>query len=220
MGCLIYKNNFAVTFQKQVQGQDVISVIENAIANEKVFLVLDDVDSFIQLDALLGKRDLCPGSKIIITAKNASLTHKNIQFKIQPKHTKYFLTGLYDSASLQLLSFHAFGCAVPKKGYEDVSGDIVKYSEGHPLALEVLDNDKELFKYIACFFVGKDRDFTEIVLKACGINTRSGTTNLIQRCLVSINLYNELKMHSLIQDIGRDFVRQKSPNKPWMRSRL
>ncbi|GKA01452.1 disease resistance protein RML1B-like protein [Tanacetum coccineum] len=144
-------------------------------------------------------------------------------------------------------------------GYEEFSIDIVKYSERHPLALEVLgrslhnqdvaywedyldrlkkepdshiqkvlkvsfhslpDNDKELFKYIACFFVGKDRDFTEIVLKACGINTRSGITTLIQRCLVSITLNNKLKMHSLIQDMGRDLVRQESPNKPWMRSRL
>ncbi|GJY46576.1 hypothetical protein Tco_0435639, partial [Tanacetum coccineum] len=26
----------------------------------------------------------------------------------------------------------------PKNGYEEVSYDIVKYSEGHPLALEVL----------------------------------------------------------------------------------
>ncbi|GJZ89488.1 ribonuclease H-like domain, reverse transcriptase, RNA-dependent DNA polymerase, partial [Tanacetum coccineum] len=137
--------------------------------------------------------------------------------------------------------------------------DIVKYSEGHPLALKVLarslhnqdvaywddyldrlkkepnshiqkvlemsfhslpDNDMELFKYIACFFVGKHRDFTEIVLKACGINTRSGIRNLIQRCLVSITWDNELKMHSLIQDMGRDLVRQESLNKPWMRSRL
>nr|GEU70841.1 hypothetical protein [Tanacetum cinerariifolium] len=186
-----------------IQGQDVISVIENALVNKKVFLVLDDVDSFVQLDALLGKR-------------------------------------------------------VPMKGYGEVSDDIVKYSEGHPLALEVLgrslhnqdvaywedyldrlkkesnsriekvlemsfrslpDNDKELFKYIACFFVGKDRDFTEIVLKACGINTRSGITNLIQRCLVSI-WSNRFQMHSLIQDMGRDLVRQEAPNKPWMRSRL
>ncbi|GKD61049.1 disease resistance protein RML1A-like protein isoform X1, partial [Tanacetum coccineum] len=135
-----------------IQGQDVISVIENAIANNKVLLVLDDVDSFVKLDVLLGKRD--------------------------------------KSASLKLLSFHAFECPVPKNGYEEVSDDIVKYSEGHPLALEVLG--------------------------------RSGITNLIQRCLVSINLKNEWKMllGFNILDMGRELVRQESPNKPWMRSRL
>ncbi|GKC76195.1 disease resistance protein RML1A-like protein isoform X1, partial [Tanacetum coccineum] len=58
-----------------IQGQNVISVIENALANKKVFLVLDDIDSFVQLDALLGKRGFHPGSKIIITTKDESLTH-------------------------------------------------------------------------------------------------------------------------------------------------
>ncbi|GKA95060.1 disease resistance protein RML1A-like protein isoform X1, partial [Tanacetum coccineum] len=31
---------------------------------------------------------------------------------------------------------------------------------------------------------------------------------------------NKLKMHSLIQDMGRELVRQESPHKPWRRSRL
>ncbi|GJT05972.1 disease resistance protein RML1A-like protein isoform X1 [Tanacetum coccineum] len=123
-----------------IQGQDVISVIENALANNKVLLVLDDVDSFVKLDALLGNRGFYPGSKIIITTKDESLTHtySPLNPEIQPKHTKHFLVGLDKSASLKLLSFHAFECAVPKNGYEEVSYDIVKYSEGHPLALEVL----------------------------------------------------------------------------------
>ncbi|GKC80342.1 Toll/interleukin-1 receptor domain-containing protein, partial [Tanacetum coccineum] len=81
-------------------------------------------------------------------------------------------------------------------------------------------NDKELFKHIACFFVGKDRDFTETILKACNINTRSGITHLIDRCLLHIDSNTVLSMHSLIQEMGRDEVRQESPDKPWKRSRL
>lgn len=49
------------------------SKIEEALARVKVFLVLDDIDSLDQLDALLGNKGFHPGSKIIITTKDASM---------------------------------------------------------------------------------------------------------------------------------------------------
>nr|GEY51120.1 hypothetical protein [Tanacetum cinerariifolium] len=49
-----------------------------------------------------------------------------------------------------------------------------------------------------------DRDFTETILKACNINTRSGITHLIDRCLLHIDRDDVLSMHSLIQEMGRD----------------
>ncbi|CAH1440824.1 unnamed protein product [Lactuca virosa] len=82
------------------------------------------------------------------------------------------------------------------------------------------NNDKELFKHIACFFVGTDKDVSETILQACDINTRSGITNLIDRCLLSIGRNNELKMHQLVQEMGRFEVHQESLDKPWKRSRL
>ncbi|KAL8204488.1 hypothetical protein R6Q57_010111 [Mikania cordata] len=82
------------------------------------------------------------------------------------------------------------------------------------------ENDKELFKHIACFFVGKDIDLIETILKACDINTTSGVTNLMEKCFLSIKWNNELTMHSLIQEMGKDLVLQESRNKPWERSRL
>ncbi|KAD5802393.1 hypothetical protein E3N88_13753 [Mikania micrantha] len=81
-------------------------------------------------------------------------------------------------------------------------------------------NDKELFKHIACFFVRIDRDVAETILNSCDINARYGITNLIERCLLSIDRHNALEMHSLIQEMGRDLVRQESPDRPWKRSRL
>ncbi|KAJ9558560.1 hypothetical protein OSB04_013174 [Centaurea solstitialis] len=82
------------------------------------------------------------------------------------------------------------------------------------------ENDKELFKHIACFFVGEDRNSTETILRECGIRTLHGFSNLIERCLLMIGPNNELAMHQLLQEMGRDLVRQESPNKPWKRSRL
>ncbi|KAJ9558684.1 hypothetical protein OSB04_013298 [Centaurea solstitialis] len=248
-----------------IQIQDVFtytSMIENALSRQKVFIVLDDIDSLKQMDVLLGKKGFHPGSKIIITTKNMSLAEKYapIDSLVQPKHTRYHLLGLDAEESLKLLSYHAFRVIYPKEGYEDVSKKILAYCQGHPLALKVLgeslykrdvveweecieglkvepdsrvqkalqmsfdsmpfNNDKELFKHVACFFVGKDRNYTETILKACGIRTQHGITNLIDRCLLSIGPWNELRMHQLLQEMGRHVVRQESLEKPWKRSRL
>ncbi|KAK9058326.1 hypothetical protein SSX86_023167 [Deinandra increscens subsp. villosa] len=237
------------------------SMIENGLNRKKVFIVLDNIDSVDQLHALLGKEGFYPGSKIIITTKDASLIERYapINPKVKPKHTKLLLKGLNIEASLQLLSHHAFLSHRPEEGYEEVAKQVMAYCEGHPLALKVLAeslynktvaewedcltglkeehdsrilkalqmsfdsmqsiNDKELFKHIACFFVQKDRVFAETVLNSCGIRTK-GIRNLIDRCLLTIGPDNILMMHQLIQEMGRDVVRQESRDKPEERSRL
>ncbi|CAI9269319.1 unnamed protein product [Lactuca saligna] len=238
------------------------SKIENALARKKAFLVLDDINTLVQLDALLGSKGFHPGTKVIITTKDRWLTESCVLFKtnIRPKHAKHFLEGLNWTESRKLFCFHAFMCNHPKAGFEEVLDKLVKYCQGLPLALEVLGkslhnrdvgywegcmeglmkevsspvnnvlrmsfdsllskNDKELFKHIACFFVGTDRYVSETILEACDINTRSGITNLIDRCLLSIGRNNELKMHQLVQEMGRFVVGQESHDKPWKRSRV
>ncbi|KAL7618730.1 hypothetical protein Lser_V15G03960 [Lactuca serriola] len=274
------KSNGMLDVQKQlyddilkrssVQVHDVstyTSMIENAVALKKVFLVLDDIGSLDQLDALLGSKGFHPGTKIIITTKNSYFTESCAIFKknVKPKHARYKLIGLSEIDSQKLLCFHAFMCNDPKAGYEEVSKNLVKYYDGHPMALKVLGrslhnrdvtywegyiemlkkenghpvvnvlrmsfdslpfkNDKELFKHIACFFVGMDRDVTETILKACDIETRSGITNLIDRCLLGYRWNNEFKiieltMHRLVQEMGRFLIREESPDEPGERSRL
>ncbi|KAI3683221.1 hypothetical protein L1987_83721 [Smallanthus sonchifolius] len=233
------------------------SKIENALARKRVFIVLDDIRSLDQLDALLGNKVVHQGSKIIITTKDASLSEKCALFDppVEPNHREVSLDGLSETKSLELLCIHAFKSNKPKEGYNEVSKKLVKYCEGHPLALQVLgrslqkqdvayweecikglekephpdiknalkmsigslpsENNKELFMHIACFFVGMDRDWTETILNACDINTRSGIMNLIDRCLLGIGWDNKLMMHQLVQQMGRDLVRQESPEKPW-----
>ncbi|KAI3739215.1 hypothetical protein L2E82_29614 [Cichorium intybus] len=238
------------------------SMIENIVARKKVFLVLDDIGSLDQLDALLGSNGFHPGSKIIITTKDASLTESSELFKLNGKlrHTKHLLEGLSLTESQKLLCFHAFTHNDPKVGYEVVSGKLVEYCQGHPMAIKVLgrslhnrdvtywegyihrlkkehdspvnnvlrmsynslplENDKELFKHIACFFVGKDKDVTLTILEACDKETRIGITNLIDKYLLSIGYDNELMMHQLVQEMGRLLVHEESLDKPWERSRL
>ncbi|GKB94638.1 Toll/interleukin-1 receptor domain-containing protein, partial [Tanacetum coccineum] len=81
------------------------------------------------------------------------------------------------------------------------------------------EKDKELFKHIACFFVGGDKKLTEEILRACGICKSSGIMILINRSLLTL-VSNKLVMHQLLQDMGRDLVLQESPKKPWKRSLL
>ncbi|KAI7742656.1 hypothetical protein M8C21_025544, partial [Ambrosia artemisiifolia] len=141
--------------------------IEKSLFRKRTLLVLDGINKFEQLDVLIGTKGLHPGSKIIITSKNGSLTEKCRFFDTLPS-----------------------------------------------------EKDKELFKYIACLFVGEDRKFTEDVLKACGICKSSGIKILISRCLLTVGSSDKLMMHQLLQDMGRDMVRQESPKKPWKRSIL
>ncbi|CAI9269647.1 unnamed protein product [Lactuca saligna] len=238
------------------------SKIENVVSRKKVFLVLDDINSLDQLNALLGSKAFHPGSKIIITTKDAWLTESCALFKknFKPNHLKHLLEGLDDTGSRKLLCFHAFMSSDPNPGYEELSDKLVKYCEGHPMALKGMgkalhnrdisywegcmeelkkengsrihnvlrgsfdslpsNDNKDLFKDIACFFVGMDKDVAITILNSFGIETRNGITNLIDRGLLSINQNNKLMMRQLIQEMGRYIVCEESPNKPWKRSRL
>nr|GEW81476.1 Toll/interleukin-1 receptor (TIR) domain-containing protein [Tanacetum cinerariifolium] len=116
------------------------SKIQKALLNKQVFVVLDGVDNHEQVDVLVGRKGFHPGSKIIITTKDASLTEKCALFRMEcpPNHTNLALEGLSGTDSLRLLCWHAFGGYAPKEGYEVEAIRASKYCEGHPLALKVL----------------------------------------------------------------------------------
>jgi Leucine-rich repeat (LRR) protein len=72
-------------------------------------------------------------------------------------------------------------------------------------------HDKDIFLYIACFFVGEDKDKVISVLNCCGYFTEIGLQSLIDRCLLTINKDNKISMHQLLQEMGRDIICQESP---------
>ncbi|XP_052209884.1 disease resistance protein RPV1-like isoform X7 [Diospyros lotus] len=81
------------------------------------------------------------------------------------------------------------------------------------------DHDKDLFLDIACFFVGRDKDTTITILEGCDYFALVGIQNLIDRNMLTIE-GNKLVMHQLIQEMGREVVRQESPKELGERSRL
>ncbi|KAM7481959.1 hypothetical protein LguiB_006542 [Lonicera macranthoides] len=89
------------------------------------------------------------------------------------------------------------------------------------MSFDCLDeHDKHLFLNIACFFIGKDKDYVTTLLDGCDFYTKVGIENLMDRYLLTVDQDNKLMMHQLLQDMGRELVRQESPKKPGKRSRL
>ncbi|XP_015573761.2 disease resistance protein RPV1 [Ricinus communis] len=82
------------------------------------------------------------------------------------------------------------------------------------------DHDKRLFLDIACFFTGMDIGYVFRILDGCGFYAVIGIQNLIDRCLITISDKYKLMMHQLLGDMGREIVRQESPDDPGKRSRL
>lgn len=81
-------------------------------------------------------------------------------------------------------------------------------------------NERNIFLDIACFFKGEDARYVTKILDSCGFFPNAGLEKLIDKCLISIDKYDRLIMHDLLQDMGREVVRQESPREPGRRSRL
>ncbi|KAH9727753.1 Disease resistance-like protein DSC1 [Citrus sinensis] len=84
---------------------------------------------------------------------------------------------------------------------------------------EIKAEEKSLFLDIACFFNGQDKDS---VLKMIGDSSFAhyGLNVLVDKSLVTVSRGNQLQMHDLLQEMGREIVRQESIEQPGKRSRL
>ncbi|XP_050260320.1 disease resistance protein RPV1-like isoform X5 [Quercus robur] len=69
--------------------------------------------------------------------------------------------------------------------------------------------EKDIFLDIACFFKGWSKNYVVDILATCNLYPDSGISNLIDKCLIRVES-DELWMHDLIQQMGREIVRQES----------
>ncbi|XP_025631561.1 TMV resistance protein N isoform X3 [Arachis hypogaea] len=112
---------------------DGVKIIANSLHNKKVLLVLDDISERSQLENLAGKQEwFGPGSRIIITTRDKHLlmTHG--------VHQTCELEGLVQKEALHLFCLKAFKQDQPKSKYQKLCNEVVEYTRGLPLALEVL----------------------------------------------------------------------------------
>ncbi|XP_049931899.1 disease resistance protein RPV1-like isoform X5 [Nymphaea colorata] len=110
-------------------------MIKGRASSKRVLLILDDVDSGEQLDALAGGRDwFGSGSVIIITTRDEGvlLAHDVKQDEI------YKPQELNEDLSRELFMLHAFDGELPQGEYVELSNEFVGAAGGLPLTLEVI----------------------------------------------------------------------------------
>ncbi|ESR55116.1 hypothetical protein CICLE_v10023334mg [Citrus x clementina] len=81
------------------------------------------------------------------------------------------------------------------------------------------DKEKNIFLDVACFFQGEDVDPIMKFFNASGFYPEIGMSVLVDKSLIAIDSYNKITMHDLLQELGKEIVRQESIN-PENRSRL
>ncbi|KAL1080350.1 hypothetical protein V6Z11_D10G288300 [Gossypium hirsutum] len=202
---------------------------QDRLNNIIVLLVLDDVSDPDQID-FMGVKYFGPGSKIIVTSRDRQVLRNGRANHIHE------VKKLNKNDSLQLFSTFAFKLLNPVVDFQDLSCKFVEYAQGSPLALKVLGSnlytksknewesevdklkqyvepkisqilkssldglgelEKNIFLDVACFFKGEKMDIVEKILNGYHIS-----------------------MHDMLEEIGKDIVRQKCKENPGKCSRL
>ncbi|XP_042960478.1 disease resistance protein RUN1-like [Carya illinoinensis] len=82
------------------------------------------------------------------------------------------------------------------------------------------ESEKNIFLDIACFFKGENVDYVKKILDSCSLSPDIGIKKLMEKSLITIDDCDKFEMHDLVQDMGREIVREESPKEPGECSRL
>ncbi|XP_045789515.1 disease resistance protein RPV1-like isoform X2 [Trifolium pratense] len=85
---------------------------------------------------------------------------------------------------------------------------------------ELDEKEKNIFLDIACILKGYKRDWVTKILNECGFFADIGIRHLVDKALIRVDSENYIQMHDLIQEVGKQIVREESPKNPGQRSRL
>jgi hypothetical protein len=89
------------------------------------------------------------------------------------------------------------------------------------ISYEGLDEtEQDIFPDITCFFKGLNIDYVVNMLDACNLYLDSGIPRLVDKCLITVDWWDKLSMHDLLQQMGREIVQQESPKVPGKHTRL
>ena len=92
------------------------------------------------------------------------------------------------------------------------------------ISFDALDEpEKNIFLDIACFFNGSPKDYIMKTMDACGFFPEIGIQSLVDKSLLHMDhngFHDTLRMHDLLEEMGKEIVRKESRNEPGRRSRI
>ncbi|KAJ4835794.1 hypothetical protein Tsubulata_029227 [Turnera subulata] len=115
------------------------SAMSRRLKRRKVLIVIDDVNSFLQLEHVIGDSNhlFGPGSRVIVTSRDRQVLNCRCD-------AMYEVTGLDYEDSFQLFKSHAFrdtGVINMDPSFIGLSMEVIKHANGNPLGLKVLGCD-------------------------------------------------------------------------------
>ncbi|KAF2573047.1 hypothetical protein F2Q70_00001500 [Brassica cretica] len=181
-----------------------LGVLQQRLSNLRVLIILDDVTSLKQLEALAGDTswfgfgkgfkklairitELCCKLPLALRVVGSSLRGKR---KDEWTDVMVRLENILDQDIEKVL----------KVGYESLE-----------------DNEQRLFLYIAIFFKYKDGDLVKTMLAGIDLDVKNGLKILVKKSLIEISARGEIVMHRLLQQVGKRAIRRL---KPWNRQIL
>ncbi|KAG6617682.1 hypothetical protein I3842_Q142200 [Carya illinoinensis] len=219
-----------------------INVIKNKLCYKRVLLILDDVDDWEQLKALARNRDwdknLLSNYEVDATYEVEELNHYEAlelfslcAFKRKKPLDNYveLTQRIIRYAGGLPLALEVLGLDLHGRSIHEWESALEEYKRiPHEKIQKILrmsydglrESEKKIFLDIACFFKGGNVDYVEKILNSCGLNPNIGIKKLMDKCLITIDDCNKFEMHDLVQDMGREIVREESPKEPGGRSRL
>ncbi|XP_045787524.1 disease resistance protein RUN1-like [Trifolium pratense] len=126
--------------------------------------------------------------------------------------------------ALEVIGSHLFG-----KSLDVWKSALDKYERIlHKDILEILkvsyddldEDEKGIFLDIACFFNSYEISYVKEILYLHGFKVENGIQVLTDKSLIKVDGNGCVRMHDLVQDMGREIVRQESTLEPGRRSRL
>nr|AAL36373.1 putative disease resistance protein [Arabidopsis thaliana] len=221
-----------------------LGAIEEWLRNQRVLIVLDDVDDLEQLE-VLAKESFWfgPGSRVIVTLKDKKILMAHGINDI------YHVDYPSQKKALEIFCLSAFKQSSPQDGFEELARKVVELCGNLPLALRVvgssfygesedewrlqlygietnldrkiehvlrvgydklLEKHQSLFLHIACFFNHESVDYVSTMLADSTLDVENGLKTLAAKSLVHISTHGLVRMHCLLQQLGRQVVVQQS----------
>ncbi|XP_024157595.1 disease resistance protein RUN1 [Rosa chinensis] len=224
-------------------------MIKEILSHRRVFLVLDDVNDLDQLKSLVGKSNwFGSGSRIIITTRDKHLLHDvNHIYQVEKlSHSEALelfnfnafkgkgqmgdYVELIDNVIcyaeglplvVEVMGSYLRGRSTDtwKDALESCKRD-PKFQQVLKLSYDALEPSmKEVFLHIACFFKGKNKNYVMDILEGCDLRPKHSIEVLIEKALISITEANDVWMHDVLEEMGKEIVCQES-SEPGERSRL